>query len=302
MSFSKLSQQLQNLKKDLQSFKQVARNPNVRALHKIPGVRRRVLKGKYKDLTGPLHNEVLSIEKDDKLTPSEKAIEIAKTTAYHKLLEGINEYLQPDKQLTLERVIRDSEANTSKNNKEGSTLNLSYTAGKRISYARYPFTKEYRDPNQWDKSTREATDVIHIGSHQLFKRYAVTSVNVLGKSTPAGRKGTPLEGLGYEPIGVVPKHTANPNQYRIFIRVGYPGRLVSHYGPGGPFTSQTDKFVTLKGRARHPVYTTFLGDSSLSVTFFDSVSASATSVGDAVRDFIAGAYLDIFGSSKKPTP
>lgn len=294
MSFQKVSKQLGELSNTWQQMKRLVKEPNITNLHAIPGVKKRVLKARYKNIPGSIRGDIIKIENDDTLKPTEKGAKIAELTMYNKLKEDINEFLQSGKQLKLERVMRDSEVDTVKNDKEATSLTISYTDGKRISYARYPFTKEYRDPNQWDKQTREATDVIHIGSHKLFRRYAVTSVNVLGKNTPAGRKGTPLEGLGYEPIGIVPKHTGSPDDYKIFIRVTYPSRLVSHYGPGGPFTSQTDKYVTLKGRARHPVYTTFLGDNSLSAPLIGDMSAAQSSFGVALVDLYAGAFLDMF--------
>lgn len=292
MSLDRTAMQLRKLKDKLENVQKVLKNVNVGSFEKVPGVKKRPLKGNYSDVSGELAGKIQSIEKNGDMTFGEKATEIIKAVAYYKLQDGINVYL-PNKKLTIERVMRDSEIENTKNSPNSRSLTIVYTPGKRISYSRYAFTKEYRDPKQWNRKTGAATDRIHIGSHRLFNRYAVTSVNVLGKNIAAGRRGTPLEGLGYEPIGKVPKHTASPKDYKIFIRIGYPGRLVPHQGIGGrPYTNPDDKLVTLKGRARHPVYTSFLGDSSLSLPYFDSLSANAASVGKAIGSVIAMSVVD----------
>ena len=89
--------------------------------------------------------------------------------------------------------------------------------GKRRDKARVPFhwlmhRKELRDP-----SKAGSGDPIHLGAHPTQKWYAITQLSIFGKKVAAGRKGTPFQGLGYQPLGANKKNQS-------FIRVGYPGR------------------------------------------------------------------------------
>lgn len=89
--------------------------------------------------------------------------------------------------------------------------------GKRRDKARVPFDwlphrREYRDPQK-----ARSGDRIHLGAHPIQRWYAITQLTLWGKKVAAGRKGTPFQGLGYQPLGAQKKN-------QTFIRVGYPGR------------------------------------------------------------------------------
>ena len=111
-----------------------------------------------------------------------------------------------------------------------------------IPYTDFPFKKVYRDP--------KIGTGIHQGASFKFKRYAITQVKVLGKNTSAGRKGTKLQGLGYEPMGTRPKSSSG--KYVGFIRTGYPGRKLQNW-PKKPDTGVT--IYQKKGAsAQFPLY------------------------------------------------
>lgn len=215
------------------------------ALANMTGVGNRGVNGKYAPTDTLTAREQKRVEQIMNLTPVQRCALIGQATFYGALYNEINRYLIPEKRLELQRVRKDSEL---KADSQGSSLaknkyqiSISYNSGKRMSYNRFPHRLEYRDPKRSGGS-----DPIHRGAARKFKRYAITSVNVFGQNKTAGRKGSEIEGIGFEPIGFRPKEGASRQRYRVFKRVGYPGRRVP------------DRVTT---QHRFPVYTEFLKES-----------------------------------------
>ena len=215
------------------------------ALANMTGVGNRGVNGKYSATDTLTQREQKRVEQITNLTPVQRCALIGQATFYGALYNEINRYLLPGKRLELQRVRRDSEL---KADSQGASLarnkyqiTILYNSGKRMSYNRFPHRLEYRDPNR----SRDS-DPIHWGASRKFKRYAIVSVNIFGQNKTAGRKGSEIEGIGYEPIGFRPKSGASKSRYRVFKRVGYPRRR------------NPDRVTT---QHRFPVYTEFLKES-----------------------------------------
>lgn len=191
------------------------------ALANAAGVDNRI-SGKYVNHDSLTNREKKRVQQIKSLTPLQRTALICQVSLYGSIYQELNKYLIPKRRLPLKRIKRDSELPRKSQGKALASRKYSievvYSSAKRISYSRFPHTTEYRDPKL---ATRGS---IHWGASSKFKRYAVTSVTVLGRNVSAGRKGTELEGLGNEPIGTRPKAQATQAQYRFFKRVGYPGR------------------------------------------------------------------------------
>ena len=245
----------------------------------ITGVGNRSPSGRYSS-QGLTQRELKRIEKIKGLTTTQQASLIALNSFYGAIERELNtKYLT--KPLSLDRIKRDSELRTGQRGKKTSSLSVEYTGGKRISYFRYPFGTEYRDPK---KAHRLGS--IHQGAATSFKRYALTYINVLGARRTAGKKGSNHQGLGFEPIGKKPKSSASLRDYRIFIRVRYPNR------------ANPDK-VTLKGPARHPVYSELLRNRRKSKPIYDTVAADSRAFADEVLNVLTLALNDLGNETRR---
>lgn len=193
------------------------------ALANVTGVRNRAVGGSYVSHDSLTNREKKRVEQIKNLTPLQRTALICQNSLYGGLYQELNKFLLPRRKLPLKRIRFDSELPRGSQGRALAATKFSivvkYSSAKRISYSRFPHSLEYRDPKQ-----ARNRNSIHWGASKKFKRYAVTNVNVLGQSTSAGRKGTELEGLGNEPIGVKPKSGASKADYVFFKRVGYPGR------------------------------------------------------------------------------
>lgn len=183
--------------------------------------------------------------------------------AYYAALQAhINEYLKKKDALTYDRVSRDSVVKGQKDKRkvpskfqgkdpQDAVLDIIYPGNRDISLARFPFRKSYRDPTRWIKGPGWQANFAwvgrtfgqgdewknwrvwsygkaqgrkhHIGAHPKWRRYAVTSVRILGQKVAikSGGKGR-YDGLGFEPIGVHPKRSAKLADYKLFRRKEYP--------------------------------------------------------------------------------
>lgn len=242
------------------------------ALANVTGVANRI-GGKYVSHDSLTNREKKRVEQIKSLTPLQRTALICQNSLYGGIFQEVNKFLLPRKKLGLKRIRFDSALPRGSQGKAlGSskfTIDVVYTSAKRVSYARFPHSLEYRDP----KLARNRNS-IHWGASKKFPRYAVTSVNVLGKTVSGGKKGTELEGLGSEPIGFRPKSQANKARYKFFKRVGYPGR------------SAPDR-VTIKHR--YPIYVGLFQDSSIKSRILAKVQAD----GDA----FAVAWAKMHGQS-----
>lgn len=157
---------------------------------------------------------------------------------YGGLMIEVNNNLNPERALNLERVKRDADED-----KKKAAVTIGYTGGKRVSFERLPHKTKYRNPD------RARPYNFHWGAARKFRRFGVVQLTVPpGKTVAAGYKkvGRPYAGLGFEPIGIKPKDNAHISKYRVFVRVAYPKRLHPH----------SKDTVTLKHR--FPIYTEVL--------------------------------------------
>lgn len=231
------------------------------ALANLTGVKNRGPKGSYLPSDQLTTREQKRVEQIRNLNPLQKLALIGQASLYGGLHKELNKYLKDDKKLPPDRIRKDS---TLPKTSGGSALQgksyeivVKYSSAKRVSYARFPHTLEYRDP-----SRAGGSDPFHWGSSWKFKRYGITSVNIFGTNKSAGRKGTNIEGIGWEPIGYRPKSGANKGRYRVFKRVGYPGR-------------STPDRVTRKHR--FSIYSEFLKNKSLAQPVYDRIRKDADS-------------------------
>ena len=226
------------------------------ALANVTGVQNRI-SGKYVSHDSLTNREKKRIEQIKSLTPLQRVALICQNSLYGGIFQEVNKFLLPRKKLELKRIRFDSALPRGSQGKalgaSKFSIDVVYSSGKRISYARFPHTLEYRDPK-----LARGRNSIHWGASKKFARYAVTSVNVLGKTVSAGKKGTELEGLGSEPIGIRPKAQANKSDYVFFKRVGYPGR-------------RSPDRVTIKHR--YPIYVGLFQDSSIKKRILTKVQA-----------------------------
>ena len=227
------------------------------ALANVTGVKNKGVNGKYVSHDSLTNREKKRVEQIKNLTPLQRVALICQNSLYGGIFQEVNRFLLPRKKLELKRIRFDSALPRKSQGKALASRKYSievvYTSGKRISYSRFPHTLEYRDPK-----LARSRNSIHWGASRKFKRYAVTSVNVLGRTTSAGKKGTELEGLGSEPIGIRPKSGATKSDYVFFKRVGYPGR-------------RTPDRVTIKHR--YPIYVGLFQDSSIRKKIMSKVQA-----------------------------
>ena len=224
------------------------------ALANAAGVNNRGVMGTYVQHDELSNREKKRIQQIQDLNPLQRIALIGQVSLYGGVFQEMNKFLLPKKQLPLKRIKNDSELPKGRRgfalSKNRYAIEVIWKSSKRISYARYPHAVKYRDPKQAKRYN------FHWGASKKFPRYGIVSVTVLGKNTAAGHKGTELEGLGKEPIGYRPKAQATKYRYKPFKRVGYPGRSVP------------DR-VTIKHR--HPVYTEFFDNRTLSKPVLDKV-------------------------------
>ena len=184
------------------------------------------------------------------------------THFWRLLMPAINSHLA--KPINQQDILKASSNRTIKHSKEFSIMTIEFSNRSRIPYTSYPHKITYRDPS---KASSDFGRSIHHGAHPLFPRYAITQVNVLGQNKSAGKRGSELEGIGWEPMGVIPKTSANRNDYKVFIRRFYPSRLRPESYPARP-----NKDITIKGsKVSHPVYVAFLEKPNLRDPIFDQL-------------------------------
>lgn len=153
----------------------------------------------------------------DSLPMQDKAALIALGTFYLETTKALNKHLKV--KTNLNRTKGDSELPRDSKGKRITKLTITYDSSKVMMIGRFPFKKLYRDPDKAEPYN------FHWGASSKFRRYGITEVKIFGKRVKAGRKGSLLEGLGFEPMGTKPKASASfPKDYRVFRRVGYPGR------------------------------------------------------------------------------
>lgn len=224
------------------------------ALANVMGVNNMGIKGQYVSHDELTNREKRRIEQIQDLTPLQRSALICQASLYGGVFKEMNQYLLKKKRLPLKRIKFDSNLPRGSQGKALSessfSIDVQWSSAKRISYARFPHSLKYRNPDLAKPYN------MHWGASRKFARYAVTSVNVFGKSVSAGLKGTELEGLGSEPIGFRPKEHASIYRYKFFKRVGYPGRR------------RPDR-VTIKHR--YPVYIGFFSDQTRSKKVLDKV-------------------------------
>ena len=227
------------------------------ALANVTGVANKTINGKYVSHDSLTNREKKRVQQIKDLTPLQRTALICQNSLYGGIYQEVNKYLLPRRKLDLKRIRFDSKLPRGSQGKALAATRFSidvvYSSAKRVSYARFPHTLEYRDPK-----LAKSKNSIHWGASRKFRRYAVTSVNVLGKTTAAGKKGTELEGLGSEPIGFRPKGQANKSRYKFFKRVGYPGR-------------RSPDRVTIKHR--YPIYVGLFQDNSIKKRILSKVQA-----------------------------
>ena len=235
------------------------------ALANVTGVKNRAPKGAYLPSNQLTQREQKRVEQIRNLDPLQKAALIGQASLYGGTHKEINKFLKDDQQLPIKRVRNDSEiiktsggAALSGNNYE---IKIQYSSAKRISYSRFPHTIEYRDP-----ARAKGNDRFHWGASSKFRRYGITSVTIFGEKKSAGRKGTEIEGIGWEPIGYRPKSSASESQYKVFKRVGYPGR------------SSPDRVTT---KHRFSVYSEFFKKKSLAQPVYDRIKKDAATFAKA---------------------
>ena len=202
---------------------------------------------------------------------------------YSEFTIEINRYLDNYSKLSLKSVERSGEEPLVSINEKSVNLGIKYSTNSVISYVRFPHQKIYRDPSR--------NFGIHKGASKRFRRYAVTNVTVMGKSVRAGKRGSELQGLGWEPMGLPPwpsdaKPKADPNnrkQYRLFIRILYPNRKRPETWPSRP-----NKDITILGtnktgaaeydqRLVYPIYTKILKTPDLNKDMFRRIKERAIS-------------------------
>lgn len=225
------------------------------ALANVMGVNNMGIKGQYVPHDELTNREKRRIEQIEDLTPLQRSALICQASLYGGVFKELNKYLLKKKGLPLKRIKFDSKLPRGSQgtalSESSFSIEVQWTSAKRISYARFPHSLRYRNPD-FAKPYN-----MHWGASRKFARYAVTSVNVFGRTVSAGLKGTELQGLGSEPIGFRPKEYASKYRYKFFKRVGYPGRR------------RPDR-VTIKHR--YPVYVGFFDDESRSKRVLDKVA------------------------------
>lgn len=231
------------------------------ALANLTGVKNRGPKGSYLPSDQLTNREQKRVEQIRNLNPLQKLALIGQASLYGGLHKELNKHLKDRNKLPPDRIRKDSTlvktAGGSALQGNAYEITVQYSSAKRVSYSRFPHTIEYRDP-----ARAKSGDKFHWGASSKFKRYGITSVNIFGSNKSAGRKGTEIEGIGWEPIGYRPKSSADKGKYRVFKRVGYPGRA-------------TPDRVTRQHR--FPIYSEFLKDKALSKPVYDRVRKDADS-------------------------
>ena len=162
---------------------------------------------------------------------SRKVNKVTRRLAEESLLTGManegSQYLRrkPAKRFTPEYIKEEKPYKLKKNKENTEFLFRNY---KTIPYTDFPFKTTYRDP--------KIGTGIHRGASEKFDRFAISRIKILGKGFPAGRLGTPYQGLGWEPMGTHPK--SSRGKYVGFIRTGYPQRKKQNW-PAKPDTGVT---------------------------------------------------------------
>ena len=144
-------------------------------------------------------------------------------------------------------------------NKSG--FSISYSDKDRVGFGRF----RQRRVKRLQRKARPYN--IHWGAAGKHTRYAILSVQILGKNYKAGKKGSHFQGLGFEPVNVPKssKPSATWDDYNVFIRKLYPGR------------AKPDKLlIHTEPRLSYPIYVEFLNDSKYSRPFFDKIERETT--------------------------